>query len=141
MVNLNVTKYSAVVAILDLRSTHFLQRTIQETFEQIFYNLQQQKTNLIYCGGGALDSIMVELEKPLQEKQIRYVCHEMCEGLEFLHDHKVIHRDLKAGNVLLTSEGHVKLGLFFVYTHIANTTYKIYKIILVQFAFKQICNF
>lgn len=67
-----------------------------------------------YCGGGALDSIMVELEKPLQEKQIRYVCHEMCEGLEFLHDHKVIHRDLKAGNVLLTSEGHVKLGLFFV---------------------------
>jgi hypothetical protein len=42
MVNLNVTKYSAVVAILDLRSTHFLQRTIQETFEQIFYNLQQQ---------------------------------------------------------------------------------------------------
>ena len=63
-----------------------------------------------YCGGGAIDSIMVELEKPLNEKQIRYVCHEMCEGLEFLHDNKVIHRDLKAGNVLLTQEGDVKLG-------------------------------
>lgn len=65
-----------------------------------------------FCGGGALDSIMVELEKPLTEKQIRYVCHEMCEGLQFLHDHKVIHRDLKAGNVLLTSEGDVKLADF-----------------------------
>lgn len=65
-----------------------------------------------YCGGGAIDSIMVELEKPLSENQIRYVCHEMCEGLEFLHDHKVIHRDLKAGNVLLTQEGDVKLADF-----------------------------
>lgn len=65
-----------------------------------------------YCGGGAIDSIMVELEKPLNEKQIRYVCHEMCEGLEFLHESKVIHRDLKAGNVLLTQEGDVKLADF-----------------------------
>ncbi|KAJ8317207.1 hypothetical protein KUTeg_005111 [Tegillarca granosa] len=65
-----------------------------------------------FCGAGALDSIMVDLEKPLTENQIRYVCHEMCDGLEFLHNHKVIHRDLKAGNVLLTMEGEVKLADF-----------------------------
>lgn len=63
-----------------------------------------------FCGGGALDGIMVELEKPLTEPQIRYVCREMCEALEFLHQHFVIHRDLKAGNVLLTCDGEVKLG-------------------------------
>ncbi|GLH16605.1 STE20-like serine/threonine-protein kinase [Gryllus bimaculatus] len=38
-----------------------------------------------YCDGGALDSIMVELEKPLTEPQIAYVCQQMCLGLEFLH--------------------------------------------------------
>ncbi|XP_061194522.1 serine/threonine-protein kinase 10-like [Saccostrea echinata] len=65
-----------------------------------------------FCGGGAIDSIMVELEKPLTENQIRYVCNNMCSGLEFLHNNKVIHRDLKAGNVLLTSEGDVKLADF-----------------------------
>ncbi|XP_031629687.1 STE20-like serine/threonine-protein kinase isoform X2 [Contarinia nasturtii] len=65
-----------------------------------------------YCNGGALDSIMVELEKPLTELQIAYVCKHMTEGLSFLHKNKVIHRDLKAGNVLLTMEGGVKLADF-----------------------------
>ena len=63
-----------------------------------------------FCGGGALDSIMVDLEKPMTEAQIRYVCHEMCQALDFLHRHHVIHRDIKAGNVLLTMDGEVKLG-------------------------------
>jgi STE20-like kinase len=53
---------------------------------------------------------MSDLEKPLTEPQIRYVCHEICEGLDFLHEHGVIHRDLKAGNVLLTHDGNVKIG-------------------------------
>jgi STE20-like kinase len=65
-----------------------------------------------FCGGGALDSIMVDLEKPLNEPQIQYVCHEMLVALDHLHRLHVIHRDLKAGNVLLTDEGEVKLGGF-----------------------------
>lgn len=63
-----------------------------------------------FCEGGAIDTIMMDLEKPLTEEQIKYVCHEICQGLSYLHKHKVIHRDLKAGNVLLTLEGGVKLG-------------------------------
>lgn len=63
-----------------------------------------------FCEGGAIDSIMMDLEKPLTEKQIRYVCHEIVEGLRYLHEKKVIHRDLKAGNVLLTLDGDVKIG-------------------------------
>lgn len=65
-----------------------------------------------YCGGGAVDSIMVELEKPLTEPMIRYVAHEMCVALAFLHERRVIHRDIKAGNVLLTQDGEVKLADF-----------------------------
>ncbi|OWF53186.1 serine/threonine-protein kinase 10-like isoform X2 [Mizuhopecten yessoensis] len=67
---------------------------------------------LEFCGGGALDSIMVDLEKPLTEKMIRYVCHEMCVAMNFLHKSHVIHRDIKAGNVLLTLDGEVKLADF-----------------------------
>lgn len=68
-----------------------------------------------FCDGGAVDSIMLELEKGLSEPQIRCICRQMCEALQFLHKHHVIHRDLKAGNVLLTMKGVVKLGN---YTHI-----------------------
>ncbi|XP_072766768.1 uncharacterized protein Slik [Anoplolepis gracilipes] len=65
-----------------------------------------------YCDGGAVDSIMVELEKALTEMQIAYICQQMTKGLVFLHKSKVIHRDLKAGNVLLTMAGGVKLADF-----------------------------
>nr|XP_034193568.1 serine/threonine-protein kinase 10 isoform X2 [Osmia lignaria] len=65
-----------------------------------------------YCDGGAVDSIMVELQKALTEPQIAYICHHMTKGLAFLHKSKVIHRDLKAGNVLLTMAGGVKLADF-----------------------------
>ncbi|XP_026745469.1 serine/threonine-protein kinase 10-like [Trichoplusia ni] len=67
---------------------------------------------LEYCDGGALDSVMAELEKGLSELQIAYVCREMCRGLQFLHSRRVIHRDLKAGNVLATMTGGVKLADF-----------------------------
>ncbi|KAJ3665518.1 hypothetical protein Zmor_001010 [Zophobas morio] len=77
------------------------------------FQKEQQLWMLIeYCDGGALDSIMTELEKPLSELQIAYVCQNMCKGLQFLHKNHVIHRDLKAGNVLLTMAGGVKLADF-----------------------------
>lgn len=67
-----------------------------------------------YCDGGAVDSIMVELAKALTEPQIAYICQHMAKGLAFLHKSKVIHRDLKAGNVLLTMAGGVKLGKTYI---------------------------
>ena len=65
-----------------------------------------------YCDGGALDSIIVDLGKGLTEKQIAYVARQMMDGLLYLHRNRVIHRDLKAGNVLLTLQGDVKLADF-----------------------------
>lgn len=67
---------------------------------------------LEFCDGGALDSIIVDLEKGLNEKQIAYVCKQMLLGLGHLHQQAIIHRDIKAGNVLLTMEGGVKLADF-----------------------------
>jgi len=68
-----------------------------------------------FCAGGAVDSIMLDLERNLSEPEIRCICRQMCEALEFLHRNTVIHRDLKAGNVLLTADGCVKLGMLFIF--------------------------
>lgn len=65
---------------------------------------------LEYCSGGALDSIMKALDKPLTEPQIKFVSHEVINGLEFLHHNLIIHRDLKAGNILITHNNEVRLG-------------------------------
>lgn len=52
-----------------------------------------------------------ELERPLTEPQIRVVCKQTLQALIYLHDNNIIHRDLKAGNILLTMDGDVKLGM------------------------------
>ncbi|PIK48089.1 putative serine/threonine-protein kinase 10, partial [Apostichopus japonicus] len=44
-----------------------------------------------FCEGGALDDIMLELEKPLMEPQIKVVCKQTLEALVFLHSSRVIH--------------------------------------------------
>ncbi|XP_059864376.1 serine/threonine-protein kinase 10 [Delphinus delphis] len=65
-----------------------------------------------FCPGGAVDAIMLELDRGLTEPQIQVVCRQMLEALTFLHGKKVIHRDLKAGNVLMTLEGDIRLADF-----------------------------
>ncbi|XP_054460360.1 STE20-like kinase b [Anoplopoma fimbria] len=65
-----------------------------------------------FCGGGAVDAVMLELERPLTEPQIRVVCKQTLQALVYLHDNNIIHRDLKAGNILLTLAGDVKLADF-----------------------------
>ncbi|XP_007562116.1 serine/threonine-protein kinase 10 [Poecilia formosa] len=65
-----------------------------------------------FCAGGAVDANMLELDRGLTEPQIRVVCRQMLEALNYLHHMKIIHRDLKAGNVLLTLEGDIKLADF-----------------------------
>lgn len=63
-----------------------------------------------YCEGGALDRIMHELERGLSEPQVRFVAHEVADALAFLHARGIIHRDLKAGNLLITGDADVRLG-------------------------------
>ncbi|XP_076048127.1 sterile20-like kinase isoform X2 [Oratosquilla oratoria] len=76
---------------------------------------------LEYCDGGAVDSIMADLDRPLTEPQIAYLCQNLCHALKYVHDNKVIHRDLKAGNVLLMMDGGVKLADFGVSAKNKNT--------------------
>ncbi|KAK2823670.1 hypothetical protein Q7C36_020270 [Tachysurus vachellii] len=74
-----------------------------------------------FCPGGALDDIMLELEHGLSEQQISEVCFQTLHALCYLHQHHIIHRDLKAGNILLTMEGRIKLADFGVSAKNDNT--------------------
>ncbi|CAH8843682.1 unnamed protein product [Trichobilharzia szidati] len=63
-----------------------------------------------YLEGGALTNIVTRTL--MSEKQIATVCRDVLRALAFLHDHGIIHRDVKSDSILLSIEGRVKLSDF-----------------------------
>ena len=70
-----------------------------------------------YCALGSLSDLMAVCQRTLTEKQIAAVMRMALQGLAYLHAERVVHRDIKAGNLLLTASGLCKLGESVVQTH------------------------
>ncbi|KAG0002490.1 hypothetical protein BGZ80_001693 [Entomortierella chlamydospora] len=61
-----------------------------------------------YAAGGSIRSLLQALTK-IDEKCIAVIAREVLQALGYLHKHGIIHRDIKAANILLTDEGRVQL--------------------------------
>ncbi|CAG7837156.1 unnamed protein product [Allacma fusca] len=75
-----------------------------------------------YCGAGSITDLVKSTRgQSLKEEWIAYVCREILRGLAHLHANKVIHRDIKGQNVLLTDNAEVKLVDFGVSAQLDRT--------------------
>ena len=75
-----------------------------------------------YCGAGSVtDLVKATKGSSLREEWIAYICREILRGLAHLHANKVIHRDIKGQNVLLTDNAEVKLVDFGVSAQLDKT--------------------
>ncbi|XP_045553716.1 traf2 and NCK-interacting protein kinase isoform X12 [Salmo salar] len=78
-----------------------------------------------FCGAGSITDLIKNTKgNSLKEEWTAYVCREILRGLTHLHQHKVIHRDIKGQNVLLTENAEVKLVDFGVSAQLDRTVGK-----------------
>lgn len=66
-----------------------------------------------YCERGDLGALIKETKaknQELSEEFILSVMAQMLLGLNFLHKNRIMHRDIKPGNIFIASNGEIKLG-------------------------------
>eukprot|EP00062_Callorhinchus_milii_P015760 gi/632966460/ref/XP_007899427.1/ PREDICTED: myosin-IIIa [Callorhinchus milii] len=76
------------------------------------------------CNGGSVTDLAKGLLKRgerMNEMIIAYILHEALMGLKHLHNNNTIHRDIKGNNILLTTEGGIKLVDFGVSAQLTST--------------------
>ena len=61
-----------------------------------------------FLNGGDLGFHMMESRKFSEERACFYAAEIVC-GLQFMHNERIIYRDLKLDNILLDAEGHCKI--------------------------------
>src|SRR5262245_57384489 len=81
----------------------------------IIYDLSEEKKipyiTMEYVDGHDLDW-MLQSKHQFKRAQVLNIVQQVCDALDFAHKKNVIHQDLKASNIILTSELHVKITDF-----------------------------
>lgn len=68
---------------------------------------------------GSLDNLL-SITKKISGSLLSKIAKQVLKGLEFLHQHKIIHRDVKPSNILINCKGEVKLCDFGTATYQKN---------------------
>ena len=49
---------------------------------------------------------------PLSEEEVLEWFIQLCHGLKYIHDQRILHRDLKCENIFISAAGEIKIGDF-----------------------------
>ena len=83
-----------------------------------FYNSNYLWLVMEYCAAGSVIDLIKIANVTLTEPQIASIIFSTLKGLDYLHENRKIHRDIKAGNILLDLRGNAKLADFGVSAHL-----------------------
>ena len=81
-------------------------------FKDTFYKDGNIWLAMEFCEGGSVLDIIKVTKHTLSERQCQCVLYHTLKGLEYLHSKELIHRDIKAANILINNDGICKLADF-----------------------------
>ncbi|EGR31741.1 protein kinase domain protein [Ichthyophthirius multifiliis] len=80
-------------------------------FEHVFEDKDNVYILLELCNNNTLNEL-IKKRKRLTDIEVQCFINQIINGLKYLHQKKVIHRDLKLGNLFLSDRLEIKLGDF-----------------------------
>ena len=80
-------------------------------FEHFFEDAENVYILLELCQNQSLNELL-RRRKRLHEIEVQCYINQICSAVKYLHSHRVIHRDLKLGNLFLNDRMEVKIGDF-----------------------------
>ncbi|KAJ3027347.1 UNVERIFIED_CONTAM: Cell cycle serine/threonine-protein kinase cdc5/MSD2 [Siphonaria sp. JEL0065] len=80
-------------------------------FQHVFEDDDNVYIILELCENGTMVDFL-KARKRLTEPEVRYYMHHLLHGVNYMHQHRVIHRDLKLGNMFLAKDMRLKIGDF-----------------------------
>ncbi|CAG8517268.1 10286_t:CDS:2 [Diversispora eburnea] len=93
--NINNNNKIYAIKAISLSTTKLLNLTYAEIIGGSLWDIRNRKPN-----------------KRFNEMEITFVMREVLKGLEYIHDLGIIHRDVKAQNILIDNDGKVKIADF-----------------------------
>jgi serine/threonine protein kinase len=94
------------ITLMRLSKSSFVQ-DIEEVFEyrQRFW---------IICESIVADftELLIDFKTNYSEKFVKYACYRVLQGIQFLHEQNIIHRDIKSDSFWITPDGDLKLSDF-----------------------------
>ncbi|XP_048738713.1 serine/threonine-protein kinase Nek4-like isoform X2 [Ostrea edulis] len=100
------------------REEDILKSLCEQRHENIVQYIESFKINTIlylvmeYCAGGSLYQYLRERNTGLDENEFKTYLEQILNGVQYLHSKDILHRDLKTKNILLTSDGRIKIADF-----------------------------
>lgn len=85
---------------------------MRQTTFNLSLSRQSRSLSLSNCPGGDLFDLISNHDNNFTLAECKAVTYETALGIEYLHERSFVHRDIKPENLLLSVDGHIKIGDF-----------------------------
>jgi serine/threonine protein kinase len=94
-----------------MQEFNILQRTRHRNIVRLYESFETEE-HIVFvmevCGAGDLLTY-VRKRRKLKEEVAKHLFRQIVDGLRYCHSRGILHRDIKLDNILLTSEGDIKI--------------------------------